>query len=89
MRIETFYRGKSVGTEDGVHGLTSYLAFMTAHDHPDLVGARDPAAVLRSMMMLYFDDWFESIYDHHEVHIEDISGNRLFDQYLVTEEWSQ
>ena len=88
MRIKTFYRGRSMGSENGWQGLASAMAFISAHDYPDLLEEVGPAKAFYQVIEENFAEWLESIFSTHEFHITDIEGNRLFDQYVVIEDWN-
>lgn len=87
MRIETFYRGRSMGSETGWQGLSSAMAFISAHDHPGLLSEVGSAKCFAMMIEDHFDEWLESILENHEYHISDIDGEKLFDQYVVSRGW--
>ena len=88
MRIETFYRGRSMGSENGWQGLASAMAFISAHDHPGLLEKVGAATAFSQMIEQNFSEWLEAILSKHEYHISDLNGNRLFDQYVVMEDWN-
>lgn len=86
MRIEIYLNGKHLESTDLVHGFTNYLAFMAAMNHPGTVEIVGTEKSIAYMFQEYGSDWLNDIFKNHEVHIVDLSGNRLYDQYLVSEE---
>lgn len=85
MRIEIYLNGRHLESTDLAHGFTNYLAFMAARYHSGSVEIVGTEKTLAYMFNEYASDWLNDMFENHEIHIVDISGNRLYDQFLVTE----
>lgn len=86
MRIVTYFHGKLISSENPAYALADYLAFMDAYYHPGQIEELGSERAFIAAVREYFDDWLEAIIKDHEYHVVDLSGNRLYDQYLVTKD---
>lgn len=86
MRIAIYHNGHYLTSEAPLYAMTNCMAFIRSMEKPGFLKAEEVAYSLHEMMESHFDEWFEEIVNNHELHIVDLEGNRLYDQYLVTSE---
>lgn len=86
MRIEIYLHGKHLTSKSPLYAMANCLAFIRSMEKPGFLKPDEVVDSLHEMMESHFDEWFEGMIKSHELHIVDIEGNRLYDQYLVSEE---
>lgn len=86
MRIAIYHNGHYLTSEEPLYAMTNCMAFINAMENPGKITTENASYSLNNMMENHFDEWFEEIVNHHELHIVDLEGNRLYDQYLITNE---
>ena len=93
MRIETFIRGRSIGSEDPGSAYQTYLAMLAVIDEVDFFVIDEDLDYAVSMTdwgkaynyaFNQFDSWFADMIDNHEIHVQLLNGERYLDQFLVT-----
>lgn len=86
MRIAIYHNGHYLTSESPLYAMTNCMAFINAMENPGYVSPQNASYSLNNMMASHFDEWFEEILNHHEIHFVDIDGNRVYDQFLITED---
>lgn len=85
MRIESFIRGRSIGSEEVYDAFVTYLACMAKADGYDCSEGMEK--IFPELLRNNLTTWVESIIAHHQINIAELDGSRILDQYVVTEDW--
>lgn len=86
MRIAIYHNGHYLTSEEPLYAMTNCMAFINAMENLGMVTPENALYSLNNMMVSHFDAWFEEMITSHEMHIVDMDGNRLYDQYLISKE---
>ena len=81
MRIESFIRGRSIGTESAYDAFMTYISvicLVEGKDNPQDISSAMPKLVMDNLGM-----FLSSLIDNGQIHIANLQGERLLDQYIV------
>ena len=83
MKVVTYYHGKYLDTSDLVEGYQSYLAALAAK-HDSAMEEDEIYEWWLNHFIDYFEQWVKSMINMHEIHVIDLDGNQIIDQFIVT-----
>lgn len=89
MRIESFIRGRSIGTESSYDALMTYLAVIAKEEGISIDDGVE--GIMPKLVYDYLGMFLNCLLDNGQIHVATLDGERLLDQYVVhdnnTDSW--